>query len=164
LGGGGRCADPRDVPPSARTATNASERLFIGGSASSGAHAQQPAEVRVDSGTIAGLGARNIGSAAMSGRIAAVAAVHEGARLTVYVGAASGGVWKSVNGGTTFKAVFDRQAVQSIGAVTIDPTNPKVIWVVTGEAWMRNSVSIGDGVYKSTVGGDNWSNMGLPTS
>jgi photosystem II stability/assembly factor-like uncharacterized protein len=126
--------------------------------------AQQPAAVRVDSGTIAGLGARNIGSAAMSGRIAAVAAVHEGARLTVYVGAASGGVWKSVNGGTTFKPVFDRQDVQSIGAVTIDPTNPKVIWVGSGEAWMRNSVSVGDGVYKSSDGGDNWTNVGLPNS
>src|SRR5256886_3887228 len=102
------------------------------------------ASVKVDSATISGLGARNIGSAAMSGRIAALAAVHEGPRLTVYVGAASGGVWKSVNAGTTFKPVFDKQAVQSIGAVTIDPKNPKVIWVGTGEAWTRNSASIGE--------------------
>jgi len=122
------------------------------------------ASVKVDSATISGLGARNIGSAAMSGRIAALAAVHEGPRLTVYVGAASGGVWKSVNGGTTFKPVFDKQAVQSIGAVTIDPKNPKVIWVGSGEAWTRNSASIGDGVYKSTDGGDNWSNLGLRES
>ena len=106
------------------------------------------APVKVDSETFAGLGARNIGSAAMSGRIAAVAGVHEGDRVTLYVGAASGGVWKSQNGGTTFKPVFDKEAVQSIGAVTIDPTNPKVVWVGTGESWMRNSVSIGDGVYK----------------
>jgi len=63
----------------------------------------------------------------MSGRIAALDAVHEGARLTIYAGAASGGVWKSTNGGTTFKPVFDKQPVQSIGAVTIDPKNPKVI-------------------------------------
>ena len=83
--------------------------------------AQQPAAaVKVDSETVSGLGARNIGSAAMSGRIAALDAVHEGARLTIYVGAASGGVWKSTNGGTTFKPVFDKQPVQSIGAVTID--------------------------------------------
>src|SRR5512142_194177 len=128
-----------------------------------GALAQAPA-VKVDSETISGLGARNIGSAAMSGRIAAIDAVHEGQRLTVYVGAASGGVWKSVNGGTTFKPVFDRQPVQSIGAITIDPKNPKVIWVGTGEAWMRNSVSIGDGVYKSVDGGENWTNVGLPAS
>jgi photosystem II stability/assembly factor-like uncharacterized protein len=123
--------------------------------------AQQPAPVQVDSETISGLGARNIGSAAMSGRIAALAAVHEGARLTVYAGAASGGVWKSVNGGTTFKPVFDKQPVQSIGAIAIDPKNPRVIWVGTGEAWMRNSVSIGDGVYKSVDGGESWTNLGL---
>src|SRR3989475_2777556 len=126
--------------------------------------APQRASVKVDSATISGLGARNIGSAAMSGRIAALAAVHEGPRLTVYAGAASGGVWKSVNGGTTFKPVFDKQPVQSIGAVTIDPTNPKTIWVGTGEAWTRNSTSIGDGVYKSTDGGENWTNMGLRDS
>ena len=125
---------------------------------------QQQAVVSVDSETIAGLGARNIGSAAMSGRIAALDAVHEGSRLTIYVGAASGGVWKSVNGGTTFKPVFDRQAVQSIGAVTIDPKNPKVVWVGTGESWTRNSVSIGDGIYKSVDGGENWTNVGLRNS
>src|SRR6266702_4323055 len=125
--------------------------------------AQQPA-VKVDSETISGLGARNIGSAAMSGRIAALAAVHEGARITIYVGAASGGVWKSVNGGNSFKPVFDRQPAQSIGAITIDPKNPKVVWVGTGEPWMRNSVSIGDGVYKSEDGGENWTNLGLNTS
>ncbi len=119
---------------------------------------------KFDSETISGLGARNIGSAAMSGRIAAVDAVQEGQRLTIFVGAASGGVWKSVNSGATFKPVFDKQSVQSIGAVTIDPKNPKVVWVGTGEAWTRNSVSIGDGVYKSTDGGENWTNVGLKNS
>ena len=126
--------------------------------------AAQTPSIALDSETISGLGARNIGSAAMSGRIAAVDAVQEGQRLTVFVGSASGGVWKSVNGGTTFKPVFDKQPMQSIGAVTIDPTNPKVIWVGTGEAWTRNSTSIGDGVYKSTDGGENWTNMGLQNS
>ena len=127
---------------------------------------QQPTApaVKVDSETFSGLGARNIGSAAMSGRIAALDAVREGSRLTIYVGAASGGVWKSVNGGTTFKPVFDKQPVQSIGAVTIDPKNPKVIWVGTGESWMRNSVSIGDGIYRSDDGGENWTHMGLRES
>ncbi len=124
--------------------------------------AQQP--VKFDSATISGLPARNIGSAVMSGRIAAVDAVHDQGRLTVYAGAASGGVWKSVNGGTTFKPVFDKTDVQSIGAVTIDPTNPKTIWVGTGESWVRNSVSVGDGIYRSTDGGDNWTNMGLKDS
>jgi photosystem II stability/assembly factor-like uncharacterized protein len=120
--------------------------------------------VKVDSETISGLGARNIGSAAMSGRIAALDAVREGQRLTVYIGTASGGVWKSVNGGTTYKPVFDKQPVQSIGALTIDPKDPKTIWVGTGESWTRNSVSVGDGVYKSTDGGDNWTNVGLANS
>src|SRR4051794_9721357 len=81
----------------------------------------QTSAVKVDSDAISGLGARNIGSAAMSGRISAVDGVTEGKRLTIYVGSASGGVWKSMDGGTTFKPVFDKQPVQSIGAVTIDP-------------------------------------------
>ena len=75
--------------------------------------------------------------------------------LTIYVGAASGGVWKSIDGGTTFKPVFDEHT-QSIGAVRVDPSNPKTVWVGTGESWTRNSVSVGDGVYKSTDGGDTW--------
>lgn len=128
------------------------------------AAAQTPPPVKVDSDTISGLGARNIGSAAMSGRITSVAGVKEGQRLTVYVGSASGGVWKSVNGGTTFKPVFDKEPVQSIGAVTVDPKNPKTIWVGTGETWTRNSTSVGNGVYKSTDGGDNWTNLGLNDS
>ena len=133
--------------------------------ASVAAYAQTPAPtVRFDSETISGLGIRNIGSAAMSGRIAALDAVQEGQRLTVYVGSASGGVWKSANGGTTFKPVFDKQPVQSIGAIAIDPKDPKTVWVGTGEAWLRNSVSIGDGVYKSVDGGDNWTNVGLKNS
>lgn len=121
-------------------------------------------EVKFDSDTISGLGARNIGSATMSGRVASLAGVWEKDRLTIYVGAASGGVWKSVNGGTTFKPVFDKEPAQSIGAIAIDPSNPKTIWVGTGESWTRNSVSIGDGIYKSTDGGDNWTNMGLKDS
>src|SRR5437016_12868361 len=135
--------------------------LFILGVSRFGA-AQTP--IKFDSETISGLGARNIGSATMSGRIAAVDAVQEGQRLTIFVGSASGGVWKSLNGGATYKPVFDKQPVQSIGAVTIDPKNPKVVWVGTGEAWTRNSTSIGDGVYKSTDGGENWTNMGLKNS
>src|SRR5208283_714219 len=119
---------------------------------------------QISSATVSGLPARNIGSATMSGRIAAVTGVNLDGRITLFVGSASGGVWKSVNGGTTFKPVFDRQNVQSIGAVAIDPSNPKIVWVGTGEAWTRNSVSIGDGIYKSTDGGENWTNMGLKDS
>src|ERR1700756_5536291 len=83
--------------------------------------------VKVDSDTISGLGARNIGSAEMSGRVAAIDAIHDGDRLTVYIGAASGGVWKSLNGGTTYKPVFDKAGVQSIGAITIDTKTPQTV-------------------------------------
>ncbi len=121
-------------------------------------------DAKFDSDSISGLGARNIGSAAMSGRVSALTAVKEDGRLSVYIGAASGGIWKSVNGGTTFKPVFDKQPVQSIGAIAIDPEAPKTIWVGTGESWARNSVSIGDGIYKSTDGGENWTNVGLKNS
>jgi photosystem II stability/assembly factor-like uncharacterized protein len=119
---------------------------------------------KFDAATVSGLPARNIGSAAISGRVAAVDAVDQDGRITVFVGAASGGVWKSVNGGTTYKSVFDRESVQSIGAVTIDPSDTKTVWVGTGEPWVRNSVSVGDGVYKSTDGGENWTNVGLKDS
>ncbi|HEX4384062.1 MAG TPA: hypothetical protein VH083_13980 [Myxococcales bacterium] len=115
-----------------------------------------------DSGLISGLGARNIGSAAMSGRISALAArVEPSGTTTLYVGAASGGVWKSQDSGTTFRPVFDKQPVQSIGAIALDPKDPDTVWVGTGESWTRNSVSIGDGLYKSTDGGESWTNMGL---
>src|SRR4030095_1805775 len=96
--------------------------------------------------------------------MAAVNKIREDKRVTVYVGAASGGVWKSQNGGTTFKPVFDKQPAQSIGAVQIDRKNPNTVWVGTGESWTRNSVSIGNGVYKTTDGGENWTNMGLKES
>ena len=126
--------------------------------------AAQERPVKYDSGTISGLPARNIGSAAMSGRIAAIEAVDENGKITTFVGAASGGVWKSINGTLTFKPVFDKQDVQSIGAISIDPSNHKIVWVGTGESWMRNSVSVGDGIYKSTDGGENWTNVGLKDS
>jgi photosystem II stability/assembly factor-like uncharacterized protein len=118
-----------------------------------------------DSAAISGLGIRNIGSATMSGRVAAVEARQEAdGKVTVFVGAASGGIWKSEDGGTTFKPVFDKQPVQSIGALALDPTNKNVVWAGTGESWTRNSVSIGNGVYKSTDGGETWTHMGLPTT
>jgi photosystem II stability/assembly factor-like uncharacterized protein len=118
-----------------------------------------------DDGAISGLGMRNIGSATMSGRIAALDAVAgKDGKTLLYVGAASGGIWKSTDGGTTFKPVFDKQLVQSIGAIAIDPSNTSTIWVGSGESWTRNSVSVGNGIYKSTDGGETWSNMGLPDS
>ncbi|MGH8162850.1 MAG: WD40/YVTN/BNR-like repeat-containing protein, partial [Rhodanobacteraceae bacterium] len=117
------------------------------------------------SASISGLGARNIGSATMSGRVSALDARREpSGKLTIFVGAASGGVWKSEDSGTTYRPVFDEQPVQSIGAITIDPKNSKNVWVGTGECWTRNSVSLGDGIYKSTDGGETWEHSGLPNS
>ena len=117
------------------------------------------------SATISGLGARNIGSATMSGRISAIAGTREpSGKVTLFIGAASGGVWKSDDSGTRYRPVFDEQPVQSIGAIALDPKNPKNVWVGTGESWTRNSVSIGDGIYKSTDGGETWTHTGLEKS
>jgi photosystem II stability/assembly factor-like uncharacterized protein len=79
-----------------------------------------------------------------------------------YVGAASGGVWKSTDGGFRFRPIFDKEPVQSIGALAIDPSRHSVIWAGTGESWViRNGITPGDGVYKSTDGGRSWAHMGL---
>src|SRR6266566_6855793 len=122
-------------------------------------------EAPYNSATISGLGARNIGSAAMSGRISAIAGVKEpSGKITLFVGAASGGIWKSDDGGTRYRPVFDEQSVQSIGAIAIDPSNSKNVWVGGGESWTRNSVSIGDGIYKSTDSGETWNHVGLEKS
>src|SRR5215475_15687036 len=118
-----------------------------------------------NSASIPGLGARNIGSAAMSGRISCIAGAHEpSGKITLFVGSASGGVWKSDDSGTRYRPIFDEQPVQSIGAIALDPKNSKNVWVGTGESWTRNSVSIGDGMYKSTDGGETWSRAGLEKS
>src|SRR5437762_6304990 len=107
-------------------------------------------ETPYNSATISGLGARNIGSAAMSGRISAIDGIREASgKITLFVGAASGGIWKSEDQGTRYRSVFDEQPVRSIGAIAIDRKDPKNVWVGTGESWTRNSVSIGDGIYKS---------------
>ncbi len=120
------------------------------------------AAAAVDSNTFGGLLARPIGPAVMSGRIAAIDAV-PGPPLTIWVGAASGGVWKSTDAGVTWGPVFDDHP-QSIGAVRVDPTRPDVVWVGTGESWVRNSVSVGTGLYKTTDGGDSWKLVGLEDS
>src|SRR4051812_30618731 len=118
-----------------------------------------------NSSSISGLGARNIGSAAMSGRISCMAGVHEpSGKITLFVGSASGGAWKSDDSGTRYHPIFDEQPVQSIGAIALDPKNSKNVWVGTGEPWTRNSVSIGDGIYKSTDGGETWTRAGLEKS
>lgn len=103
---------------------------------------------------------RSIGPVNMSGRVADVEGI-PGDPNTVYVGAASGGVWKSDNGGMRFKPIFDEQEVASIGDIGVAPNNPEVLYVGTGEANVRNSVSIGRGVYGSTDGGEHWNFLGL---
>ncbi len=109
------------------------------------------------------LEARQIGPALMSGRIIDLENHPTNDRI-LYAGTAGGGVWKSSNGGASFSSVFDDHA-QSIGVVKIDPNDPdNTIWVGTGEIWTRNSVSIGDGLYKSTDGGANWKKMGFENS
>jgi len=103
---------------------------------------------------------REIGPAAAGGRVAAVAGSATDPKL-YYVGSAGGGVWKSEDSGQTWDPVFAKEPVSAIGAVTIDPTDNNVVWVGTGEDNPRNDVSYGDGVYKTTDGGEHWTNMGL---
>jgi photosystem II stability/assembly factor-like uncharacterized protein len=103
---------------------------------------------------------RSIGPAIMGGRISDVEGVPGDANV-VYVASASGGLWKTTNGGVTWKPIFERQGTLSLGDIALAPSNPEVVWVGTGESNVRNSVSFGDGVYKSTDGGKTWQHMGL---
>lgn len=106
---------------------------------------------------------RCVGPANMGGRATAIA-VHPTDSCTYYIATASGGLLKTVNNGTTFVHQFDKQSTVSIGDVAVSPSEPETVWVGTGEANPRNSVSRGDGVYKSTDGGKSWTNMGLKES
>lgn len=106
---------------------------------------------------------RSIGPANMSGRIGALA-VYEADPMTYWVGTASGGLLKTTNAGTTYEHQFDRETTVSIGDVAVAASDPSIVWVGTGEKRPRNSVSYGDGVYKSTDGGKTWTNMGLRDS
>ncbi|REL25602.1 glycosyl hydrolase [Thalassotalea euphylliae] len=106
---------------------------------------------------------RNIGPAYMSGRIADIA-VDQKNPSTWYTAVGSGGIWKTVNAGTTWTPIFDKQAVYSTGDVTIDPSNSDIIWVGTGENNGGRHISFGDGIYKSLDGGKTWKNMGLKKS
>jgi photosystem II stability/assembly factor-like uncharacterized protein len=106
---------------------------------------------------------RNIGPANMGGRVTSLA-VDEADPTTYYVGTASGGLLKTTNNGSTFEHQFDRESTVSIGAVALSPSQPNVVWVGSGEANPRNSVSFGDGVYRSADGGKTWMNKGLAKS
>jgi len=124
---------------------------------------EKDAKPGINEATFKGLEWRGIGPALMSGRIADIA-IDPSRRSTWYIAVGSGGVWKTTNRGTTWNPVFDGQGSYSIGSVTIDPNNHKVIWVGTGENVGGRHVGYGDGVYKSLDGGETWNNMGLGKS
>lgn len=114
----------------------------------------------LDMDKLKGMKARSIGPAAMSGRITAIDVVVNN-RDVMYVGSASGGLWKTTSGGINWEPIFDKEAAMSIGAVAIQQSNPSVIWVGTGEGNPRNSLNGGYGIYKSLDGGKNWKLLGL---
>lgn len=118
----------------------------------------QDLQAQITSATFGMMQARQIGPATMGGRTTAIDGVNNEPR-TLYIGTAGGGVWKTTNAGVSFTSVFDKYC-QSIGALTIDQQNPKTVYVGTGESNMRNTVSIGEGLYKTTDGGDNWIKTG----
>ena len=107
-----------------------------------------------------GMKFRNIGPAGMSGRVTAIDVNQKDPRI-MFVGTASGGLWRSTDRGTSWKPVFDKQRVMSIGSIAIDQHDPDIIWVGTGEGDPRNSVSSGYGLYRSLDRGDTWKLMGL---
>ncbi|MDX1517754.1 MAG: hypothetical protein R3288_12995, partial [Woeseiaceae bacterium] len=123
----------------------------------------EPVEPGFNEATFKGLEMRSIGPAFMSGRISDIV-LDPDDPSTWYVGVGSGGVWKTVNAGTTWTPVFDDEASYSIGCITIDPNNSNVIWVGSGENVSGRHVAYGDGVYRSRDGGKNWENMGLANS
>jgi len=128
--------------------------------------AEEPEEKEdapMSAATFAGLELRNIGPAINSGRVVDFA-VQPDAHNIIFVATASGNLWKTTNAGTTWKPIFDKEGSYSIGCVTLDPNNPNVVWVGTGENNSQRSVAFGDGVYKSLDGGQNWENVGLPES
>ena len=119
-----------------------------------------PVRAQVDPQLLAGMKARSIGPAAMSGRVAAIDAVESNPDI-VYVGAATGGVWKSTDGAFSFTPIFDDQPVAAIGAVAIFQPSPDIVWAGTGEGNPRNSMSVGNGIYKTIDGGRTWQHLGL---
>ena len=116
--------------------------------------------VLVAAAAYANLSFRSVGPTVAGGRVAAVAGTQQDDQL-YYLGTAGGGVWQSINGGATWKPVFEKQSVSAIGAVAVDPTNENVVWAGTGEANPRNDVSYGDGLYKSTDGAKTWRRVGF---
>lgn len=150
----------------ARTGTLAIAGLVLGlglGAADAALAQGRDANERLTAATFKGLELRNIGPAFMSGRVADLA-IHPEDENTWYVAVGSGGVWKTVNAGTTFEPVFDDEGSYSIGALALDPHNSNTVWVGTGEHGGGRHFGFGDGIYKSTDGGNSWTNMGLADS
>ncbi len=115
---------------------------------------------QIDTSLFKGMKVRSIGPAGMSGRIASIDAVKPDHNI-IFIGTATGGVWKSTNSGIDWQPVFDKEPVSSIGAVVIYQANPNIVWVGTGESNIRNSAGVGRGVYKSLDGGKTWNFIGL---
>jgi hypothetical protein len=130
------------------------------GPAKASPRAALPVAAAIDPALLAGMKARSIGPAGMSGRVAALEATPSDPRI-VYAGAATGGVWKSTNSGLTWTPVFDDQPVHAIGAIAISAVNAETVWVGTGEGNLRNSASVGGGVFRSLDGGKTWTLLGL---
>ena len=103
---------------------------------------------------------RSIGPAGMSGRVTSIDAVVANPEI-IYLGTASGGVWKTENAGNNWQPIFDEQSILNIGSVAVQQTNPSVLWVGTGEGNPRNSMNLGSGIFKSLDGGKKWKLMGL---
>jgi photosystem II stability/assembly factor-like uncharacterized protein len=127
------------------------------------AQATEDDESRMNAASFKGLELRNIGPAFLSGRISDVL-IHPADENLWYAAAGSGGVWKTVNAGTTWTPVFDDESSYSIGTLAADPNNPNVIWVGTGEDNGGRHVGYGDGIYRTDDGGKTWQNMGLEDS
>src|SRR5262247_192488 len=121
------------------------------------------AGLRIEKAQLLGLKARSIGPAVMSGRVSDIALDPQDP-FTFYVALGTGGLFKTTNDGSSYSPLFDKEAVASIGAVAVAPSDPKVVWVGSGEGNDRNSSAWGDGVYRSTDGGATWTNVGLKNS
>ena len=122
-----------------------------------------PATAQLPAAKLAAMSARSIGPAGMSGRVAAIDVV-SGQPDSIFVGAATGGVWRSEDGGITWTSTFDEQPMLGIGAIDIFPGDPRIVWVGSGEGNPRNSAGVGNGIYRSNDFGESWQHLGLEGS
>ena len=137
--------------------------VLLAGDAGAGTPVAFPASPVVDEAMLKALKARSIGPAVMSGRVADIA-IDPKDPATFYIALGTGGLMKTSNNGATWDGIFDNESVAAVGAVAVAPSDPKVVWAGTGEANDRNSSSWGNGVYRSTDGGDTWTQVGLQDS